>query len=122
MSNQPEPERQATLTPEEARQLLLAEIEATQQVIAGLSEEQLQQITGGCHRCAHAAAWQKRADQHLWIADGLSDKKGSRSEIIHHREFAQFADWQAQHFRELAARIHERETVAAFKELPFHPH
>jgi hypothetical protein len=44
MSNQPENE---TLTPQEVRQTLLSEIEASQQAIAELSDEQLEEIAGG---------------------------------------------------------------------------
>ena len=44
MLHQPENE---ALTPQELRQALLSEIEASQQAIRELSDEQLEQITGG---------------------------------------------------------------------------
>jgi hypothetical protein len=47
MSNQSEHENQQSLIPEEVRQALLAEIEATQQAIAELSNEQLEEVVGG---------------------------------------------------------------------------
>lgn len=46
MSNQPENEMQQTPTPEDVRQYLLAEIETSQQVIAELSDEELEEIAG----------------------------------------------------------------------------
>jgi hypothetical protein len=46
MSNQPENEMQQTPTPEEVRQYLLAEIETSQQVVAKLSDEELEEIAG----------------------------------------------------------------------------
>ena len=60
MSNQPELENQQfeTLTPEEVRQALLAEIEATRQAIAELSDEQIEEITGGGLRGAVVGAVQ----------------------------------------------------------------
>ena len=47
MSDQIENENQQSMTPEEVRQALLAEIEATQQAIAELSNEQLEEVVGG---------------------------------------------------------------------------
>ncbi len=47
MSDQRENENQQSLTPEEVRQSLLAEIDATQQAIAELSNEQLEEVVGG---------------------------------------------------------------------------
>jgi vacuolar-type H+-ATPase subunit H len=44
MSNQPESK---TLTPEEIRQAILNELEASQQEIAEISDEQLEEIAGG---------------------------------------------------------------------------
>jgi hypothetical protein len=46
MSNQPENDVQQPLTPEEVRQYALAEIESTKQVIAELSDEELEEIAG----------------------------------------------------------------------------
>ena len=48
MLQQPENE---DLTPQEQREALLAEVEARRPVLAELSEEHLQQITGGCLKC-----------------------------------------------------------------------
>jgi hypothetical protein len=47
MSNQPENEMQQTLTPEEVRQYLLAELEASKQVVAELSDKELEEAAGG---------------------------------------------------------------------------
>ena len=49
MSDQPENEKQqsATVTSQELREVLLAELDASKQVIAELSEEQLEEIAGG---------------------------------------------------------------------------
>jgi hypothetical protein len=47
MSNQPENEQTVIVTPEEVRQSLIAEIEATKQAIAELSDEELEEATGG---------------------------------------------------------------------------
>ena len=47
MSNQPENEKQQTMTPEETRQHLLAQTEVIQQVILELRDEDLEEITGG---------------------------------------------------------------------------
>jgi hypothetical protein len=47
MSNQPENEQTEIMTPEEVRQYVLAEIDATKQVIAELSEEELEEVAGG---------------------------------------------------------------------------
>ena len=47
MSDQIENEQQQSMTPEEVRQSLLAEIDATQQAIAELSNEQLEEVVGG---------------------------------------------------------------------------
>ena len=47
MSNQPENEKQQTMTPEEARQHLLGEIEVIQQAITELRDEELEEISGG---------------------------------------------------------------------------
>ena len=46
MSNQPENEMQQTPTPRRCGQYLLAEIETSQQVIAELSDEELEEIAG----------------------------------------------------------------------------
>src|SRR5689334_14437933 len=54
MSDQIENENQQSMTPEEVRQALLAEIEATQQVVAELSNEQLEEVVGG----AGKSLWQ----------------------------------------------------------------
>ena len=52
MSNQPENTNQQpeTVTPEEVRQSLLAELQASKQVIAELSDEQLETIAGAGSR------------------------------------------------------------------------
>lgn len=49
MSNQPENEmpQPNTMTPQELREALLAELEAGKQIIAELSDEQMEAITGG---------------------------------------------------------------------------
>lgn len=49
MSNQPEQENQQpeTVTPQEIREAILADLEASKQAIAELSDEELEQITGG---------------------------------------------------------------------------
>ena len=47
MSNQPENANQQTLTAEEVRQYILDELDANQQVIAELSEGELETILGG---------------------------------------------------------------------------
>src|SRR5690242_15486286 len=47
MSDQPENEKQPSMTPEDARQFLLAEIDARQQAVEELSNEQLETIVGG---------------------------------------------------------------------------
>jgi hypothetical protein len=47
MSDQFENEEQQSLTPDEVRQALLAELDASQQAIAELSNEQLEEAVGG---------------------------------------------------------------------------
>lgn len=47
MSDQPENEKQQSETSQELREVLLAELDASKQVIAELSEEQLEEIVGG---------------------------------------------------------------------------
>ncbi len=47
MSDQPENEMQQSMSPEEMRQSLLAELDASQQAIAELSDEELEQVAGG---------------------------------------------------------------------------
>ena len=47
MSNQPENEKQQTLTSEEVRQHMLSEIEVSKQEIAELSDEELEAVAGG---------------------------------------------------------------------------
>jgi hypothetical protein len=47
MSNQPENEQTEIVTSEEVRQYVLAEIDATKQVIAELSDEELEEVAGG---------------------------------------------------------------------------
>jgi bacteriocin-like protein len=53
MSNQSENQLVSSLMgrPEDMHQSLFADSESTKQIIAELSEEQLQQITGGCKDC-----------------------------------------------------------------------
>lgn len=47
MSNSPEHEKQQTMTCEEVRQQLLASSSTSQQAIAELSDEQLEEVAGG---------------------------------------------------------------------------
>ncbi len=47
MSDQAENENQQTVTPEEVRQSMLAELDASQEAIAELSDEELEEVAGG---------------------------------------------------------------------------
>lgn len=48
---------QQTLTPAEVRQALLAEIEASKQIIAELSDEQLEEVTGSLGLSTIRSTW-----------------------------------------------------------------
>jgi hypothetical protein len=70
MSNQPENDVQQPLTPEEVRQYTLAEIEATKQVIAELSDEELEEIAGAGPQLSGMIATYKFARSRQYSNDG----------------------------------------------------
>jgi hypothetical protein len=70
MSNQPENDVQQPLTPEEVRQYALAEIEATKQVIAELSDEELEEIAGAGPQLSGMIATYKFARSRQYSNDG----------------------------------------------------
>lgn len=74
MSNQPENEIQQSLTPEEVRQYALDELEASKQVIKGLSDEELEEITGGLLTNFRAGyQYTKKLNQDLQLDYGFRD-------------------------------------------------
>ena len=60
-----------------------------------LSEEELQQITGGCGECDHHASqrdkWQDRAANARWLAEG----QAARGDRVTARRYARWADFHA---------------------------
>jgi len=96
------PSEHEALTSQELRAALLAELEASRDGLAALSEEQLQQITGGCGECeANKQARessQQNAHRYTWLAQGAYEI-GIRERFKFFANRAQTASRDAQYWQ-----------------------